>query len=114
VRRPTLSLALAKTHPPSQLPRNVASGLWIDYLTPSIRAMVEGRTPRQFTHFSELIAPQLFKAQSCCSDMESKSNKQQPQPREEMIRELEQYSIEVLQTVLAILKAQQTNAEKGN
>jgi len=46
--------------------------------------------------------------------MESKSNKQQPQPREEMIRELEQYSIEVLQTVLAILKAQQTNAEKGN
>ena len=60
------------------------------------------------TYPSEPIAPQLFKFQSTQIGMKQRRENQSPPLRPKIVKELEQYPVEVLQTVLLILQLRQT------
>jgi len=68
--------------------------------------------PSDLPGLSELIAPQLFKNQRAGISMEAKPNIQRPPVREDIIKELEQFSVEVLQAALLILQMRQSQQQK--
>lgn len=69
-------------------------------------------TQRPPCTFSEVIAPQLFKIQRPCAGMETKPKRQSPPLREDIINELEQFSVEVLQAALQILQMRQAQEQE--
>jgi hypothetical protein len=73
----------------------------------ALNVIIAGRLYR-----SELIAPQLFKIKRLFAGMETKPETRRPQLREEIIKQLEHYSVEVLEAALLLLQMRQSQLEK--